>query len=49
MFGGGPSYFPGGGEGNLIGPNHPGFGPRVTDPYGGFPGPGRGRGGPPRG
>jgi len=43
--------FPGG-EGNLIGPNHPGFGPYVTDPYAGtgpFPGRGRGRGGVPRG
>jgi len=41
--------FPGQG-GNLIGPNHPGFGP-VTDPYatGPFPGRGRGRGGAPPG
>jgi proteasome inhibitor subunit 1 (PI31) len=37
------NYSPGGpGSGNLIGPNHPGFGPLVTDPYGnnspfGFP------------
>ena len=37
---------PGPGTGNLIGPNHPGFGPLVTDPYANSPyGPmGRGRG-----
>jgi len=27
---------PFGGGGNLMGPNHPGFGPRVNDPYGAF-------------
>jgi len=43
---------PGRGGGNLIGPQHPGFGPYVTDPYGGSPfgrGRGRGRGGHPPG
>jgi len=42
-----PSPFggPPGPTGNLIGPNHPGFGPNINDPYGGNPfGGNRGRG-----
>eukprot|EP00696_Hemimastix_kukwesjijk_P008951 gnl/Hemi2/21304_TR7069_c0_g1_i1.p1 gnl/Hemi2/21304_TR7069_c0_g1~~gnl/Hemi2/21304_TR7069_c0_g1_i1.p1 ORF type:complete len:338 (+),score=59.99 gnl/Hemi2/21304_TR7069_c0_g1_i1:56-1069(+) len=33
MFGGPGGMFGGGGGGMFVGPNHPGFGPRVTDPY----------------
>jgi len=33
---GGPGMAVPGGQGNLVGPNHPSFGPRVSDPYNTF-------------
>jgi len=39
-----PSSIPFDGPGNLMGPRHPGFGPLVTDPFGGSQDPLRGRG-----